>query len=335
MFNLAVMIIACPACATRYAVPDSAIGVDGRTVRCAKCRHSWFQDGPALPPRADGAMETAQPATPAPPSPPPSPAPSYSAPPPPAPAPPPPPPVEDYPEERVLAPAVAPLSAPTVAVSVNFDRQQPHAEPDHPAAVDADPPAAPEAAFDDEPPTPPTFGYGDDVPPPSWASPAGVTGDDDGYSSFAHEPPFRPRRNPAKMWSVVAIVIGTVSLALIGATAWWGLPSWVPFAHPLFAEAQPGLKLDFPARQQDRHQLPDGTWYFQASGTVSNVSQQSRSVPSVLIVLRDARDRVVYTAEVRSPKRVLAPGESTAINEALVQVPKAAVKAEFGWKPGS
>ena len=42
------MIIQCPACATRYVVPDTAIGVEGRTVRCAKCRHSWFQDGPEL-----------------------------------------------------------------------------------------------------------------------------------------------------------------------------------------------------------------------------------------------------------------------------------------------
>lgn len=47
------MILECPECRTRYLVPDSAIGGEGRTVRCAHCRHSWFQDADApaiLPP---------------------------------------------------------------------------------------------------------------------------------------------------------------------------------------------------------------------------------------------------------------------------------------------
>lgn len=37
------MIIECTECGSRYLVPDGAIGADGRTVRCANCKHSWFQ----------------------------------------------------------------------------------------------------------------------------------------------------------------------------------------------------------------------------------------------------------------------------------------------------
>lgn len=77
------MILECPECRTRYLVPDTSIGAEGRTVRCANCRHSWHQepdtraaeaiasapltvpipDAPAATSVADGA--TAEPAAPA------------------------------------------------------------------------------------------------------------------------------------------------------------------------------------------------------------------------------------------------------------------------------
>jgi len=203
-------------------------------------------------------------------------------------------------------------------------------EPEVPVPVPA--PAEQEA----EDVTPPPLGFAEDVlPPPAAALRVPAPEPDDGPSQFDYEPPFRPRRNPARMWTIAAVLFAVVSLGAVAATAWYGLPSWLPFARPMFAEEQPGLKLDFPARQQGRRQLPDQTWFFEANGTVTNVSQTSRSVPPILLVLRDGRKRVVYTAEIMPPKRVLAPGESMQVNQVMVPVPPAGTVAEYGWKPGS
>jgi predicted Zn finger-like uncharacterized protein len=71
------MLLVCPSCRTRYNVPDNAVGVDGRQVRCANCKHAWFQEG-VVPPIApepfiaeqtiaeQGIAERAEPSEPAP-----------------------------------------------------------------------------------------------------------------------------------------------------------------------------------------------------------------------------------------------------------------------------
>jgi predicted Zn finger-like uncharacterized protein len=275
MSNGHVVIIACPACATRYAVPDSAIGVDGRTVRCAKCRHSWFQDGPVL-------------------------------------------------AQRPAPPPVAPPPSPAIV-------QPPVVQPAPPAGEFSDVAVA-EAPVDDDPPPPPPFTETVEQPP-VYSSGTIVPSYDEDRSSFGYEPPFRQRRNPAKLWMIGSILFAVAAFGGIGAVAWYGLPEWVPFARGTFAKGEPDLVLDFPPNRQDRRTLPNGAEFFGASGSITNVGKTRLSVPVVLITLRDGRERVVYSWEVVPSKRELAPGESVTINEAVTDVPKSAKFAEIGWKP--
>jgi predicted Zn finger-like uncharacterized protein len=249
------MIIACPACATRYAVPDNAIGFEGRTVRCAKCRHSWFQAGPEL---EQMSVEMAQVhyapvAQAAPPAPPSYATPSYAAPPPP------PPPAHEQQDESA------------------------------------------DGSFDDAP------------------------------SSFAHRVPFRPRRNPAKLWMTGAITFAVATLGAMGLVAQFGLPDWLPWQTPSLSE--PDLQLNFPPKKQEVVPLPGGKSYFNISGSITNTGKTRRSLPGILILLRDKQNRIVYSAEAAPPKAILAPGESVPINAALVGAPKSAAFSEIHWQP--
>jgi len=278
------MIIACPACSTRYVVPDTAIGPDGRTVRCAKCRHSWFQHGPEdmVPdPRvAEAAPSQSQPQSQAQPR---------SQPEPPAPA------------------AAAPVAEQPAPV-------RPAAEPPVPA------PAA-EAAVDDPP-----------LAERPYERPQTGYDDDEARSSFEHEVPFRPRRNPARLWTAAALAFALVMAALAGSVWWFGMPDWLPWNRPAFGPAVPDLEMSFPPTKQDRRTLPNGAEYFGASGTITNIGKEVRSVPSLLIVLLDSQNKVVDHREIAPPKPSLQPGESVTVNEALTDVPRSAVGADIGWK---
>lgn len=283
------MIIACPACSTRYVVPDSAIGIEGRTVRCAKCKHSWFQDGPEVERLVD----------------------APAAPPPPAPPPPAPP-----------SPPAAPAAddRPSVTdVADDDDFRDDHADD----ATGDDYRDGPD--FDET--APPYGDVQDDLPPPPQPE------EDDYTSQFDHAPPFKPRRNMTKLWTYAAAIFAVLATGAIVAVNYAGVPEWMPMSKPLFGAAQPDLELSFPVEQQERRTLPNGTEFFGARIIVKNTARETRNVPPILIVLRDQRERRVYSWVVNPPQPTLAPGEEMTINEAVTDVPKSAVYADIGWAP--
>lgn len=296
------MIIACPACATRYVVPDSAIGVDGRTVRCAKCRHSWFQEGAPVAAPAEHGGRTTQP----------SPVPATRAPEPAAPT------------RHVPHPAPAETSR---AVRASEPRREPAPAPG-PAPDPAPASTAPPPTHDDWPDPAPSVVEKARTPLPTQQQE-----EDDEQSPFDAEPPFRPRRNPLKLWTAAGIAFTLLATGTVVAASYWGLPDWLPVSRPTFAAGNRDLVLDFPPDQQDRRTLPNKTEFFGASGTITNVGRETLPVPTILIVMRDARERIVYSWEVAPPQPTLAPGEVMRIDEAVTDVPKSAKYAEFGWKP--
>jgi predicted Zn finger-like uncharacterized protein len=265
------MLLVCPSCRTRYVVPDTAIGIDGRTVRCANCKHSWFQSG-AVAATEPAPLIVAPPVAPQPVVSPPE---TSSS-------------VADPIVEAVAAPAVQPPVQPSFA---RFDEEP------TPTFVQA-PPLAATAFFDEAPP----------------------------QSHFAHEPPFKPRRNPAKLWTMAALTFAVLIAGVGGAFWYFGVPTG-GFTMPA---QEPDLKIVL-NQNLELNERADGTPFFIASGSIVNPTSQTQNVPEMLVTLKDAGGRPVYSWKMRAKVRSLAPGSKVDFSEARLDVPLASTQISIGW----
>jgi predicted Zn finger-like uncharacterized protein len=253
------MLLVCPSCRTRYVVPDSAIGSAGRQVRCASCRHSWFQDGP-----------------------------NSVAPP---------------PIEPVVSPA--PVVAPVAAEAV--PAVEPTSPPPPPPMIDPDVRNEAQVASV--------------VPPPPPVDPLPER------SQFAHEPPFKPRRNPAKIMTYAAIAFAAF-IVLAGGGLWYS--GWLDGSFAASAR-EPELKIVLHDNLQLGKDERDNSSYFIASGSIVNPTAETQKVPDMLVILKDATGRPVFNWKIKAPVRSLDPGATVDFSQLKRDVPLASSKISVNW----
>jgi hypothetical protein len=150
------------------------------------------------------------------------------------------------------------------------------------------------------------------------------------YDAFVNEPPFRPRRNPAKMWTTVALIAAALMLLATAAIAWFGMPRFG--GSFVMIGATSGSPLRIENERVERSALGSGNELLTVTGQIVNPTDKVQPVPQIRAELQDAAGRNVYTWAISPPVSELQPRQSATFNSAEVDLPKDArrVHLDFG-----
>jgi hypothetical protein len=150
------------------------------------------------------------------------------------------------------------------------------------------------------------------------------------YDAFVNEPPFRPRRNPAKMWTMLALAAAGLMLAATAAVAWFGVPRFGGSFVMIGANAGSSLRIE--NERVERDALGSGNELLTVTGQIVNPTDKVQPVPQIRAELQDASGRNVYSWAISPPVSELQPRQSATFNSAEVDLPKDAkrVHLDFG-----
>jgi flagellar basal body-associated protein FliL len=139
------------------------------------------------------------------------------------------------------------------------------------------------------------------------------------FDAFAHEPPFRPRRNPAKLWTLLAVAAAVVMLSAVAAISWFGFPE----LGGRLAGGAGASPFEIKGSAQ-RQEMASGNELLTVTGRITNLTGKVQRVPQIRAELRDAQGRSVYSWSISAPVSELQPRQSATFNSAEVDVPRGA-----------
>ena len=301
------MLIVCPSCATSYMIDQTAVGLAGRTVRCTRCKASWFAGGPEAAPEMVAAADNMTLEAEAPSAPP-----AHAKAPPVAAA------AENPGVENSESIAATETEAPSIEPP-----QQPEPAP---AEVQSPVPAeilAPETApvlIPDAPPLAPPVEHEE---PPAAAESEHETEEAESFDLRRHHwlpMRFKQPRGSSR-WTAVILGLVAFDLALVGART--AVVRALPQTASLFAAI--GLPVNLRHLQFEQVSISkegqDGVPTLIVQGAIVSEAGKPVAVPHLRFAARNAAGQEVYTWTTPPPLSILEPGARTEFRSQVATPP--------------
>lgn len=128
-----------------------------------------------------------------------------------------------------------------------------------------------------------------------------------------------PRRNPAKRWTIAAIVAAALMTAAVVAINYFGLPA---FSERLGIPVQSGDALRIVDEAAVPRRLESGNELFEVSGAILNQTDEVQRVPQIRAELKDGNNRTIYSWSIAPPVSEIQPGGRVAFDSAEIGVPQ-------------
>jgi predicted Zn finger-like uncharacterized protein len=295
------MLIVCPNCTTSYEINAAAVGTAGRTVRCVRCKSTWFAAAPKPEKKMDAFVDgviaeaEAQKETPA---------------------------------ARDTAQPPSPPAAAAEAPADDFG-----GEPEHAIAGRSETlPAAENIAAPAEETAPPI----EDVPSieaPSLVPPAdqpplvgasSVTDVEDVESFAARRNRLRTKRQNKRRssrWTAIILVLAAFNVAMVGARN--EVVRYLPQTASLFAAI--GLPVNLRNLKFENVKISkrteNGVATLLVDGTIVSTGNSPTEVPRLRLSVRNAGGQEIYTWAAQPTKLLLQPGEKLDFHTRLASPP--------------
>ena len=306
------MLIVCPSCATSYMIDPASVGSGGRTVRCARCKTTWFAGGPKSAPEVtdfvNGVIREAETqsagtsssgsashSSEAAPDNPPRAAEDFAGEP-----------SEPLPEPPYVAPKPEPAPP---------DEQAPH----HTDLVPRDHIALEPVALTDSPPLVPPIEHS--------AMPASAHADHDSdeIETFAaRRARLKARRLQARKssrWTALILLLFAFNVALVGARH--EVVRYLPQTASLFAAI--GLPVNLRNLKFENVRISkegqDGVSILIIEGTIVSTASRPTEVPQLRFSARNAAGQEVYTWTALPSRSILDAGERLDFSSRLASPP--------------